>query len=369
MRELNSGYSVEVDTADEQTWYQFLREFDDANIFQTWAYGKVTCGRRNMSHLILRKNGKVAAIAQARIVKMPFVNVGVAYVRWGPVWESRGTGQDVERFRQALRALRNEYACKRGLVLRLFPNLYENGSPLLLEILAEEGYSSSRNDVRSRTILMELSPPLENLRRGMRKQWRHSLTAAERTPLEVVEGSEDHLFELFLDIYQEMVSRKRFAPGVDADQFKMMQSQLPDDFKMKVLLCKSEDGLCAGLICSAIGRTAIYLLGATSNVNKRSNGSYLLQWKLIEELKSSGISIYNLHGINPEKNQGTYIFKSGLSGKNGREVFSLGRFDTHASFPGNSCVELGDRLRMSYRKARQLLRTSLSSKPWFKPAQ
>ena len=91
MRELGPGYTAEVDTVDEQRWYQILQEFDDANIYQTWSYAAVTCGRRNMSHLILRKHGDVATVAQVRIAKLPLIKAGIAYVRWGPLWRRRST--------------------------------------------------------------------------------------------------------------------------------------------------------------------------------------------------------------------------------------------------------------------------------------
>src|SRR5436189_1342 len=83
---------------------------------------------------------------------------------------------------------------------------------------------------------------------------------------------------------------------------------------MKIMLCKSGDEHCAGLVCSAIGKTAIYLFGATSNAGMKSRGSYLLHWKLIEWLKQNRFSVYDLHGINPVRNPGTYKFKNDLAG-------------------------------------------------------
>ena len=63
MRELDAGYAAEVDAMDEQTWCQILQLFDDANIYQTWAYEAVRCGRENVSHLSLRRRGDIVAIA------------------------------------------------------------------------------------------------------------------------------------------------------------------------------------------------------------------------------------------------------------------------------------------------------------------
>jgi lipid II:glycine glycyltransferase (peptidoglycan interpeptide bridge formation enzyme) len=361
---LNPDYTAEIDTVDEQTWYQFLRQFDDANVYQTWAWGMVTGGRRHMSHLVLRKNGEVVAIAQARIAKAPLINVGIAYMRSGPLWRYRGTKEDVEIFRQALRALRNEYVCKRGLNLRVSPNLFEDDAPCFSEILAEEGFSMPGRGPQSLTILMDLRPDLKTLRKGLQSHWKRHLKTAERNGLEIIEGYGNDLFEEFLDLYKQLVARKGFLPGADIDRFRTMQALLPDDFKLKILLCRSVEGPCAGLICSAIGKTGIYLFGATGNAGKKSSASYLLHWKFIEELKRSGVSTYDLDGINREKNPGTYRFKRDLGGENGREVSFLGRFDSRAGSLNYSCVEFGERVRSTVRALRGAVRVSRSSASW-----
>ena len=130
MRELSPGYSLEVDTVDEETWYGLLRQFEDANIYQTWAYGLVRNGRQNISHVVLKAGSSVVAIAQCRIAKAPFIGAGIAYVMWGPLWRPHEACAEPEVFRQAIRALRNEYVCKRGLLLRLNPVLFEDDSLL-----------------------------------------------------------------------------------------------------------------------------------------------------------------------------------------------------------------------------------------------
>jgi lipid II:glycine glycyltransferase (peptidoglycan interpeptide bridge formation enzyme) len=47
-------------------------------------------------------------------------------------------------------------------------------------------------------------------------------------------------------------------------------------------------------------------------------------------MKNSGCKYYNLNGINPLINPGTYHFKAGLSGKSGKDVYYLGRFDCYS---------------------------------------
>jgi hypothetical protein len=366
MHELDPGYTSEVDTVNEQRWGQILQEFDDANIYQSWPYAAVISGRRYMSHLILRKNGAITAIAQARIAKLPFIGVGIAYIRWGPLWRRGATTVDVNTFRQAVRALRNEFVCKRGLVLRLFPFLFEDDSPCFSSILAEEGFVSIGEARRSRTILMDLSPSIEELREGMRPHWKRYLKVSERSQLEVIEGSEDELFEAFIGIYKEMVSRKKFVEPNDINQFRSMQSLLPEKLKMKLMLCRSGEEVCAGLVCSMMGKNAIYLYGATSNAGIKSRGSYLLHWKLLEKLKQNHIAVYNLNGINPITNPGTYKFKNDLGGINSKDVYYLGRFDAHASVLSHLCVKCGETLRIIHRTFKELTITAGSLKLWSK---
>lgn len=351
LREMSPGYSVEIDAVDEASWYRLLETFADANIYQTWSYDELRAGRDGISHLVVRKGGEVVAAAQARIVKVPVIGAGIAYVRWGPLWRRRSLEACAGSFRQAVRALRNEYACKRGLVLRLRPTLFRESPCDFASILAEEGYSAGP-EAPDRTLLLDLTKSAEELRKGMRPHWRRYLKVAEKNNLEIVEGSDDALFEAFIEIYRELVNRKAFAEPNDIREFRSIQERLPKEFKMRVLLCRADGKLCSGLICSAIGDTAIYLFGATSNAGLKSRGSYLLHWRLIEWLKGARIATYDLHGINPATNPGTYKFKADLCGSNGADVNFLGQFDTCTSQVSHGCVALGDWLRQTVRSLR-----------------
>jgi hypothetical protein len=354
MHKLDPGFTFEVDVLDEPAWYRVLDQFEDANLYQTWSYDEVRCGRNNISHLLLRKSGEIVAVAQARIAKIPFVRAGIAYIRWGPLWRRQGELPDPEIFRQAIRALRLEYCSTRGLVLRLYPALFQESSSGFVSILAEEGFARSAGKP-DRTLVLDLSRPIEELRAGLRPHWRRYLKVAERNALETIEGTGDDLFEAFVGIYKEMVGRKRFTEPNDIREFRSIQRRLPEHLKMKIMLCKAGDKLCAGLICSAVGKSGIYLFGATSNIGLKARGSYLLHWKLIEWLREKGITSYDLHGISPEVNPGTYKFKADLCGDNGKDVHFLGRFDTYTNVVSRLCVTLGESLRAIYREVRKKL--------------
>ena len=200
---------------------------------------------------------------------------------------------------------------------------------------------------------MDLRPPLENLREGMRDHWRRELKAGEKKGLEILEGTGEELFGEFIKIYREMVARKKFAEPNDINQFRLMQKLLPDAFKMKILLGKSAGNICAGGICSAMGETALYLFGATSNAGMKSRGSYVLQWRFVENLKRDGIAVYDLNGINPETNPGTFKFKSDLAGDHGADVYFIGTFDAQGGGLSRACVRVWNLLKARRRRARK----------------
>jgi hypothetical protein len=348
-RPLATGYAAEADHIPEHAWYDALQRFDDANIYQTWAYGMVTAGARNTSHVVVSRDNDIVGIAQARLVRIPLTRVGIAYILWGPLWRRRGEEANPEVLRQVLRALRNEYVCRRGLSLRLSLRLVDNGSKELTTILASEGFAPSGQGV-SRTVLMDLKRPLTDLRAGMSAHWKRELKAGDRNQLEIMEGSGGDLLSEFISAYREMVARKQFREPNDIEHFRAIQKMLPEQLKMRILLSRAGGTVCAGAICSALGDTAVYLFGATSNAGMRSRGSYVLQWRLIEELQREGISTYDLNGINPITNPGTFKFKTDLVGNNGADVCFLGAFDAHGSRLSRLCIQGWNALRNSRRR-------------------
>jgi lipid II:glycine glycyltransferase (peptidoglycan interpeptide bridge formation enzyme) len=362
VRELAPGYTSEVDTVTERDWYERLKEFEDANIYQTWSYAKAMWGLENTSHLVLKKDGRAIAVAQVRLTQVPLLKVGVAYVLRGPVWRLKETAPDGDVLCQALRALRNEYVCKRGLLLRLAPLMFASETKDESRMFREENYEPKVNHGSKMTILMDLSPSIEELRRGLHRNWKRNLKAAEAGGLEVTEGEGDDLFKAVIDMYREMVHRKAFLEPNDIEKFRDAQALLPDGLRMKVAVCRSTEGTCAGLIWSEIGDTAIELFAASRAAALANGSAYLLRWRLVEHLKRSGFRMYNLNGINQANNPGVYHFKSGLAGKAGTEIAYLGIFEAQGNALSNYCVMVGQEVLNSYRGIRTRIRRQRNKK-------
>src|SRR5262249_33717901 len=160
-------------------------QFTDNNIYQAWAYEAARNVRT--SHLVVRHQGNVVAAAQARLIHIKATGLGLAYIRWGPLWR-QGAGESSEHLRQAVRAIRNEFVVRRGLYLRLLPVLFDDDTHLYHQILHEEGFALREDAPRARTLIIDLTKDLATIRKGFDSKWRNILNKAERSGLHVVSG-------------------------------------------------------------------------------------------------------------------------------------------------------------------------------------
>lgn len=293
-------------------------------------------------------------MAQLRIVRPTKFNFGMAYLRWGPLCELRGRSLDSEVVTRMAGALEAEYVRKRKLFLRILPDAFV-GSPRAAVIQSafcafEPEPSLPENTYR--TFLVDLAPELEELRKRLDAKWRNHLCRAEKNNLRVIAGSGSAEFRTFCQIYNQMRQRKTFETTVDVEEFGRIQEDLAEPHRMRILICEDRGVPVAGLVASAMGDSAIYLLGATSDDGLKSQGAYLLQWTMIRWLKEKGIRWYDLGGIDPIGNPGVYSFKRGFSGT---DVSQVGPMVACTSVVSSAVVRAGLALQRTFRGATEAL--------------
>lgn len=340
---MTSPYSVSVDGMREGDWNELLPSFDDASVYQTWAYGAASWGERQLSHLVLQRDGEPVAAAQVRVVRVPLLGSGVAYVRWGPLLRRGGRDLEPEVLERAIDALLDEYARRRRLLLRLIPICFE-GDPTAERIAPLFGSRGLERDPAGpvyRTFRLDLAPPLDALRKGFDPKWRNKLSGAERAGLSLAEGTSDALYGEFVGVYREMMARKSFETTVDVETLGAVQQRLPEPLKMRVFLCRSEGRAVNAVVVAAHGDTGIYLLGATNDAGTKTKGSYLLHWRAIQWLKERGVRWYDLGGHDREANPGVYDFKRGFSAQ---EFLQPGLYARSGSKLSSLVVRAGERI-------------------------
>jgi hypothetical protein len=114
------------------------------------------------------------------------------------------------------------------------------------------------------------------------------------------------------------------------------------------------------MVASAMGNSAIYMLGATSDAGLNAKGAYLLQWTLIGWLRGRGVVSYDLGGIDPEANPGVYHFKKGLSGVDTTQISPL---TASGSAVSSWMVDAGSWLQRRLRGSSKPATSSLLKQP------
>ena len=330
-----SRFEVKVDGQTPESWSEALSRFSDANIYQTWAYGAARWGVRNLSHLVMHRDGQLLAAAQVRIIRMPLLPTGVAYVRWGPLCHHQDGPPDPVIVGKMLECLRDEYCERRGLVLQVIPHAYlesERGAGIQAAAASCDFHADAAL-TPYRTVLVDLAPPTAVIRKGLDRKWRNHLNRSERNglALEVTCGSQG--YGEFERLYRMMWNRKRFVTTVDVGEFGRIQQQLPPEQKMRIFIARMNGEAVAAVVCSLLGDTAIYLLGATNERARELKASYFLQWQVIVWLQEQEARWYDLGGIDPVENPGGYEFKSGFGGN---EVTQIPAFQASSGMLGDT---------------------------------
>ncbi|MGB5581001.1 MAG: GNAT family N-acetyltransferase, partial [Woeseia sp.] len=131
-------------------------------------------------------------------------------------------------------------------------------------------------------------------------------------------------------------------------------TELPEAMRPVIFVAHCDENPAAAIVISLIGGTAFYLFGATGSVGRKSGGSYVLFWEAIKWMKSQNCRWFDLVGSRPsvtDGGEGYRRFKSGLTGKNGREVEMLD-WDAGGSWLSLLTVQGGSILREFYRMLR-----------------
>jgi peptidoglycan pentaglycine glycine transferase (the first glycine) len=131
-------------------------------------------------------------------------------------------------------------------------------------------------------------------------------------------------------------SRNEF--GVHSPEYYTLAYDLFAPRDMALILAEHEGDILAGIMVFAVGKTAWYLYGASSDVKRNLMASYGVQWKAIQWAKARGCTEYDMWGIpdaGPDQLEaqfetrsdglwGVYGFKRGWGGD---VVRSLGAWD------------------------------------------
>jgi len=324
--------------SDKTLWQNSIREFEDANIYQTWNFAALAQNEKIVKHLAIYANQNLIGLVQVRIRTVPIINRGIAYILNGPIWQKKNQKNDILILSNILDALSNEFVKNQKLLLRIRPYIFSDTFSNF-DFIESMGFKRVEKIRPYQTLILYLDKDLVEIRKNFRRNWRNHLNKAERNDLEIIYGNDVELYKDFLKIYTQMIERKKFKEYVNPVKMGEMNNNLDDEYKLKIFVAYKNKLPIASIVGSAIGNTGIYLLGASNEIGMSNNGSYLLQWEMIKWLIKKGCQRYDLGGINLDDNPGVYHFKSGIADQ---EVLGMGTYETCNSWLSKKIVRLGE---------------------------
>jgi len=292
-------------------WYNILDQFEDANIYQTCAFNKYSIGGKEAEQFIIKKNKEIVSAVIVRIKTLPIIKRGIAYVRWGPMWQPNEKEKKYENLSLALKYLYEEYVIKRKLYLQICPNIFKDKDASYNEIFIKEKFKHLHNIKAYRTFVLNLAPSLEEINMGFENDWRRRIKKAAGKNITIKQATDDHSYDNLIKLYRQTHSRKKFKEYVSIETFREIQKELKKKKKMKIFLGYIDKRPAVSFLISDIGKFGLALLGGTSKEGLKQSVTNVLHWEVIQFLKNSKKPFYDLGGIDPENNRSVYKFKRG----------------------------------------------------------
>jgi len=163
-------------------------------------------------------------------------------------------------------------------------------------------------------VVLDLSAPLEEIRRNLGRKWRQTLQSAAKKDLSIVEGADENLCRMSLSVFRDLKERKNFF-GEDQAEALEVHKRLPEELKLHMCVCLHAGEPVATLGCVTFGSIGVPLVSATGSKGLGLNASYALYWKMIEYYKARGFPALDFAGVSEERNPGGFYFKTHILGK------------------------------------------------------
>jgi peptidoglycan pentaglycine glycine transferase (the first glycine) len=292
-----------VENPDERTWDDFVAAHG-GHLLQSSAWGALKSRFGwNALRLALADGDKLIAGAQVLFLQLP-LGLMLAYLPRGPVCDPN----DNNTVTMLLDAVCAAAKLHGAFALKLEPNIFAPYS--VCEGMAKiDGYDSRNSDsIQPRTTIhLDLTRNLDAILAQMKPKWRYNIRLAERKGVIVRQGNSGDM-ATFHGLMQITGARDHFAIH-SLDYYRAAFELLAPNERACLLIAEHGNEPLAALIVTAFGGEAIYLYGASSNVQRDRMPNHALHWAAIQWAKARGCARYDLWGI-PEKAEGERTLSS-----------------------------------------------------------
>lgn len=305
-------------------WDNLAAGFSDMCMEQSFAFAGSRWSKLRPVGLMLLEDGEPAAMALALMATLPVLGLGLAYVKFGPLWRKAGASADPRILFAALEALKQEFGVKRRLLVRIMapadPGFEQEWKDALLR--ANFSFHAALSD-RER-YLVDLTLTEEEQLASLGAQWRANLKKIS-CDLVIEEPELQSGIPAFAGLYRNMLARKKFKDHHGLDDLPAIAAQAGSALGMRLFLATHQGRPVVGSIVIGSGDRVFVPFSATSDEALGLRAGYALRWAIINRLRGTKARWLDLGGA--EGDQGLKHYKLGNVGKRGRVLDIPGEYD------------------------------------------
>lgn len=299
--------------ADRETWDSAIVQLSLHHILQSWAWGEFK-SRWNWhpTRLLWRVNGEPAAGAQILRRAIPGTPFGMAYVAKGPVLDP----DDKALVERVLHDIEREARRLRCAFVKIDADV-PAGHDTVVPLLHRRGWRPSSEQIQFRnTAILDIMPDEETLLMDMHSKTRYNIRYAGRKGVVVEDGTLEDL-PVFYEMYRETSERHGFLIRPAEYYLDVWRDFMQRGFAHVQIAYFEEEPL-AGQVLFRYGDTIWYFYGASRDLHRNKQPTYLLQWEAIRWGKRVGATTYDMWGapdILTEDDElwGVWRFKRGFN--------------------------------------------------------
>ncbi|TAJ10942.1 MAG: peptidoglycan bridge formation glycyltransferase FemA/FemB family protein [Nitrospirae bacterium] len=299
------AFEMTILSDDEATrcWDDWVTGFRTPAFLQghLWGEYKRALGWRPV-RCLFRSGDTVWGGAQCLIKEIRRPRVTVIWVPGGPLLRE-------PRWQELREALARQFTGSR-LYLRIDPMLVTRAEQVAQELTASGWKLSPARLNNGCTILFSLEEAEDKWRSRLTGNWRHNLVRGEARA-STVERWEGRDPEALFELYRAMAEYKGFTLNISKAELRGMLSAF--GHRMILVVSRNRGGqIVAARAGGWLGPYGYDLFAATSMEGRKSYASYVVLWRLLQELKQRGVLIYDLGGVDRDNNPGVFHFKHGM---------------------------------------------------------
>jgi peptidoglycan pentaglycine glycine transferase (the first glycine) len=324
-------------SADDAEWDAFVANHPHGSILQTTNWARLKNRFGWTSHRVwMRQEGQLVAGAQVLFRSAAAGLVKMAYVPHGPLvnWD------DDEQVTILLNQIDQAVYEKGASILKIEPLLWQNEMTAAQwqAICQRHNLLPDSDTIQPpNTVMVDLRPSPDDILAQMKQKTRYNIRLAAKKDVTVRQGSLKDI-PAFNKLMRQTGERDQF--GVHTPMYYHAAFEIFQPMgQVALFLAEFEERPLAGVMVFALGGTAAYLYGASSNEERQRMPTYAVQWAAMEWAKARGCQRYDLWGIPdaPEEELennftdrhdglwGVYRFKRGFGGQIQRTVGAADR--------------------------------------------